>query len=59
LGIVGNFVIEASEIKSIQDIVFLDFTEVFVALGREKPGYPLQTRIQKKTLLETKAAVLS
>lgn len=54
MGIVGNFVVEASEIKSIQDIVFLDFTEVFVALGREKPGYPLQTRIQKRPFLKPK-----
>ena len=37
LGVVCNFIVEAGQIKSIQDVIFLDFAEVFVAFGRQKP----------------------
>ena len=40
LCVVLYFGIEASEVESIEDVIFLNFTKILVSFGREKPGYP-------------------
>ena len=33
--------VQTSEVKSVEDVVFLNFAKVFVPFGGEEPGYPL------------------
>ena len=41
LCIVGDFVVEASEVKSIENEIFVDLAVIFIAFRRQKPGSPL------------------
>lgn len=39
--IVLDFGVQTREIESVEDVVLLDFAEIFIALGRQEPRYPL------------------
>ncbi|KAG6867254.1 hypothetical protein C0993_005176, partial [Termitomyces sp. T159_Od127] len=41
LRIVGYFIVKTGQIEAIEDKVFVDFTKIFVAFGRQKPRNPL------------------
>lgn len=41
LRIIGHFIVKTRQIEAIEDKVFIDFAKVFIAFGRQEPGYPL------------------
>lgn len=41
MSVILHFIVEPRQIEAVEDIVFFDFTEVFIAFRSEKPRDPL------------------